>query len=190
MMYRTSPLLAGLLATSLVLGACADVGPVAPLAPTEATLASSSAPNLLSCPSTEAVTVTDTIGILGGTLRVVDTAGGEHTIDFPLNSLSLPTIFTVTLPASDHLKARVTATVLGATVPLSSLSFPALLRPTVSISLARCGDVPSGSLYLYNTDETTGEVLEGPFGNRAGGANGNRVSGKVPHFSDYSIGAP
>ena len=189
-MNRTTPLLTVL--AGLAIAACADGGPAEPLAPsTTAGSHSSTSPALLSCPASTAVTVSDTIDALGGTLRVVDTGGGTHEIVFPAGALSVATVFTVTLPESQYLKARITATVLGSDVPLATISFPSTAQPALSISLARCGSgLPAGKLALYNVDVQTEAVLQGPFGQRAGGSSGNRVEGRVPHFSDWLIGAP
>lgn len=176
-------------ALALVAGACADAG--TSLAPSEAVRASSSGATLLECPTEFTVATTGTIDLLGGTLSVVDNVGGTHQVAFPANAVSLPTTFTLTVPAGQYVKVDVTATD-PLTGEQKSVTFPADAQPTLAVSYKRCtrSNVQKNNLQLYHTDSATNAVLEGPFGGKEGNSKDPRVVGAVPHFSAYSVGTP
>jgi hypothetical protein len=193
-MLHRSPLLRGfaLPALAALLSSCADADRSAPLAPADAPLrASSPSAILLECTSTTTLAVSDTIDLVGGVLKLTDEFGGVHEVVFPANAVSSPTIFTLTVPASKFVEVDVTATdpLTGQTM---SVTFPADAQPTLAISYKRCtrNDTDNKTLGLYHIDPATDAVLEGPFGAKEGSTTDPRVKGKVPHFSDYSVGMP
>ena len=183
------PLLATLAA---VLAGCGDYADRAPLAPAGAPgFSSAAAATLLECPLDVAASATGTINPTGGVLRVTDSAGGTHELVFPFGAITVPTIFTMTVPASQYAKVRIAANdpITGA---LKSVTFPAHAQPTLAISYKRCAHprLRHQTLRLYNIDEQTGALLEGPFGGEDGDSTDPRVVGSVPHFSEYAIGSP
>jgi hypothetical protein len=184
------PLLIPVSALALVLGACADGSTPTPVAPAAAPLfGTSSSSTLLECPTDVGVAATDTIDVLGGTLKVVDSVGGTHEVVFPDNAVSTATVFTLAVPAAQYMEVRVTARDL-LTGEEQSITFPTDAQPTLAISYKRCtrSDVLNKELFLFNIDEATNAVLEGPFGTKEGNPDDPRVEGKVPHFSDYAVG--
>lgn len=193
-MLRNSSLLRGLALPALaaLLSSCAEAGDPAPLAPADApSLASSSSATLLECSTSSTLAVSDTIDLLGGTLKLTDEFGGVHEVVFPANAVSTPLIFTLTVPASKYVEVDVTATdpLTGDT---TSVFFPADAQPTLAISYKRCtrSNTANKALGLYHIDPVTDAVLEGPFGAKEGSSTDPRVTGQVPHFSDYAIGSP
>lgn len=188
---RTLGLLGAL--SALALGACADTGPSSPLDPSQApSFASGSSATLVECETLSSVTATDTIDLLGGRLAVTDSAGGVHEVVFPENAVTAPTIFTMTVPASKYVEVRVTAKDLLTGETYDSLVFPVDAQPTLAISYKRCTrfNVTKHDLGLYHIDEVTDALLAGPFGSKEGSTTDPRVKGRVPHFTDYAIGAP
>lgn len=175
-------------ALALLLGACGDS--TSSLAPSELSRASSPSATLLECPTDATASASETIDLLGGTLQVVDAAGGLHEVVFPQNAVALPTTFTLTVPAGQYVKVDVTA-VDALTGEPQSITFPADAQPTLAISYKRCtrSNTDNTALHLYNIDPGTSAVLEGPFGGKEGGTD-PRVKGAVPHFSEYAIGTP
>lgn len=179
-------------ALAISLAGCADRSPTMPLTAASAPLRSvGSSATLLECPTDLSVSTSGTVDAVGGTLSVIDAAGGTHQVTFPPNAVLLPTVFRFEVPASQYVKVRVTATDAATGEPME-ISFPADARPVLAVSYKRCtrnntGDLP---LQLYNVDEVTNEVLEGPFGAKEGNPEDPRVVGSVPHFSDYSLGSP
>lgn len=194
MTYAIRPLL-GLLGvvSALTLGACADADPASPLAPSQAPAAGVGiSSTLLECSAATSVTASDTISFLGGTIQVTDAAGGVHEVSFPAYSVTGPTIFTLTVPASKYVEVRVTAQDLVSGVVFDTFAFPSDAQPTLTISYKRCtrANILHQPLALYHIDEVTDSILEGPFGGKEGNPSDPRVTGKVPHFTDYAIGQP
>lgn len=191
-MFKTrNPLLVAVAALVLAGGACADRTAVSPLAPTDTPQLSSASATLLECPSDLAVSASRTIDLLGGTVTVVDPYGGTHQVSFPASAVVAPTVFKLEVPAAQYVKVRVTATDALTGQPVE-VAFPADAQPVLAVSYKRCtrNNVGNLPLQLYNVDETTNAVLEGPFGAKEGNPTDPRVVGAVPHFSDYSLGSP
>jgi hypothetical protein len=175
-----------------LLAGCGELGGRAPLSPAgEPGFTSAPSVTLIECPLPTAASATGTIGLLGGTLRVVDSFGGVNELVFPAGAVSVPTLFKLTVPASDHVVVRL-GTLNPLTGVLGSIVFPVGARPTLTVSYKRCDGVSLDpqTLHLYNVDAQTGAILEGPFGADAGDTSDPRVEGAVPHFSDYAVGSP
>ena len=136
----------------LLLAACGEHGNslVEPLAPEAAQpLTTLGGAEPLACPSDLTVSASGTIGMLGGTI-----AAGDHRLTLPPGAVLLPTTFTVTAPASEHVELQVHAR--------GHDSFHFLLPARITISYDRCGSRPvdTSSLAVWHYDEVTGLLLE------------------------------
>jgi len=129
---------------------------------------------LVSCPNTVARTTQAVIGPLGGTLSLAGT-----TIGIPSGALSVPTLITLTIPASPYMEIDVRANDL--------LSF-VFNRPIgVRIDYSRCTDpvVNQARLSVWHIDAQSKALLE----NMGGTDNktANTIDFTTGHLSNYAI---
>ena len=115
-----------------------------------------------------------TIGMLGGTI-----AAGDHRLTLPPGAVLLPTTFTVTAPASEHVELQVHAR--------GHDSFHFLLPARITISYDRCGSRPvdTSSLAVWHYDEVTGLLLELMDGSPD--AEDRSISFPTSHLSGFII---
>ena len=188
-----------LLPVLLALGAgCEDSSNRAPLAPAEQPASYlSMGVYLLQCPTYEELSASATIDGSGGSVSVTDSYGGRHSVDFPVGAVAEPTTFTLTVPASQHMLVRVTPTD-PATGAVKTVGFPMGAEPTLSISYRRCplSERSRPSLQLYHVTESmlgalnTGRSTTSTVNGSINITWDSRVSGEVPHFSEYAVGSP
>ena len=130
--------------------------------------------NLIECPSSQSSTTTTLVSPLGGLVSI-----GGTTISIPAGALALPTLITVTVPASNYMEVDIS-------VPgLEHFEFD--LPVTVTVSYARCNraDIDQSPLSAWYIDGETHELLE-----HMGGTD-NKVARTVtfttPHLSGYAL---
>ena len=104
---------------------------------------------LVVCPTTTTRTTQAIIGPLGGTLSLAGTV-----IGIPNGALSVPTLITVTIPASQYMEVDVTANDL--------LSFVFNKDIGIRIDYSRCTDpaLATSKLSVWHIDSATKELLE------------------------------
>jgi hypothetical protein len=168
---------------ALAASACSDLttGPdaeSATLLPTHEVrenLFASSAPELVTCPSSETYADRKTIGLFGGTLR----AGGSS-ITIPFGAVLLPTTFELIVPPSPYMEIEIHA------VGMQSYLF--LLPATIRIDYSRCeaDAIPTNAnlqgVYIDDLTKTVLELLGGQIDRT------NRVI-RFPtiHLSGYAV---
>jgi hypothetical protein len=162
-----------------VLAACGDQHPTAPPArtaePTDL-LFFPSQPRLIECPSTVTETQTALIGIDGGTISI-----GGMSVLFPAGALLGPTNVTLTVPASRYVEIDIQTD--GPNQFLDEL-----LRPTVTISYARCGfrlDLLFRLVSAWYIDSATKALLEKQIS--IDNKLTRTVTFRPSHFSGYAI---
>jgi hypothetical protein len=105
----------------------------------------SSGNTLLSCPADSvAVTVRQTVGVLGGTIQF-----GPNTLVVPPGAVLTPTTITATTPADGHLTAEFQPEGLRFLVP-----------PTLILGYAQCSPPPTGTLTIAYLDGPLGQILQ------------------------------
>jgi hypothetical protein len=167
-------------ALAVLFGAsCTDRNPFASLedfsAPEASLGGEITGPSLLVCPTSQTLSASGVIGVLGGVLEV-----GGHRVVMPAQAVLRPTRFTLTVPASDYMEISVVAD-----------GFPGytFLQPVVvSISYDRCdrADLNGRELRTFYIDSRSKSVLED-----MGGVDdkvARRVTFATAHFSGYAVG--
>jgi hypothetical protein len=129
---------------------------------------------LVSCPSNETRTVQALISPLGGTLSLAGT-----TIGIPAGALSVPTLITLTIPASPYMEIEVRANDL--------VSFLFNKPIGVRIDYSRCTDpdLSWGKLSVWQIDPQTKALIEHMGGVDSKGTR--TISFTTGHLSNYAI---
>ncbi|NLG63665.1 MAG: hypothetical protein GX539_15620 [Candidatus Cloacimonetes bacterium] len=154
------------------LGLAPDVATAEQESDSQAALAATS--RLVVCPSSEARSVSKTVGILGGTIELDGTR-----VIIPVGAVLLPTTITLTLPASQYMEVDLTANALD------HFEFP--LPVHVTIDYSRCNDSalsdrPVSAWYIDSLTKSLLELMTGRDDRAA-----RRISFTTIHFSGYSI---
>jgi hypothetical protein len=129
---------------------------------------------LVACPSNQTLRSSALVGILGGTVSVAGTS-----VSIPAGALSLPTLITVTIPASQYMEIDVRANDL--------VSFVFNQPVSVTIDYSRCNrsDIDASPLAVWHIDPITHDLLE-----RMGGVNDkarHSITFTTGHFSGYAV---
>jgi hypothetical protein len=112
-------------ALSLIIAGCSEPASAPPSVAAVNAQANSSSSTLLECPISQSSSVTQTIGISGGTISL-----NGHSISLPFGAVLLPTQITLTEPASNYVEVDIRAN------GLESFQFE---QPVgVTLSYARC----------------------------------------------------
>lgn len=130
-----------------LLGACAEAGE-GPLAPEEASLASSSAA-LVECPISETRSTSATIDLLGGTVSL-----DGHSITLPAGAVLLPTQITLTVPASNYVEIDIRAN------DLESFEFQEPVSVVLSYDRCTRSNLDKETLSAWYIDTDTKALLE------------------------------
>lgn len=164
------------LAIAAIFAACTESSPLEPVTPTEPRVAFSSATgaSLVQCPSTVTRSVSETVGLFGGSLELDGTR-----VTIPFGAVLLPTTITLTLPASQYMEVDLTANLLD------HIRFPVAV--SVAIDYSRCSPeaIDDAPLHVWYIDDLTSALLE-----NLGGSNdeANRtITFTTLHFSGFSI---
>jgi hypothetical protein len=156
----------------LVAAGCAERTPTR-VTPESAASFSQSA-TLLACPTSQTLSTSSLISVLGGT---VSTGGSSITI--PFGALTVPTLITLTIPASQYMEIDARANDL--------LSFLFNQPVSVTIDYSRCtrSDLDSIPLSVWHIDPLTHELLEnmGGVDNKAN----HTITFTTNHFSGYAV---
>lgn len=138
---------------SVVLGSWSCAEPVAPraqvpVAPAVTTGVADGA-TLIECPTGQAASAEDVIGILGGSM----TAGGT-TIDIPPGAVLVPRTFRLVVPASRYMEVAITA--------VGSAHYQFAVPVSVTVDYSRCGWTPAteARLSVYYIDDITRTLLQ------------------------------
>jgi hypothetical protein len=129
---------------------------------------------LVVCPTTETRTTQALIGPLGGILSL-----GNTTIGIPSGALTLPTLITLTIPASQYMEIEVRANDLTSFVFKEDVG--------IRIDYSRCTDpaLNTERLSVWQIDPQTKALIE-----FMGGTNDrsrNTISFSTGHLSGYAI---
>jgi hypothetical protein len=135
---------------------------------------SSSSPRLVECPTSETLTTQAIIGPLGGTVSL-----GGTSIRIPLGAVTVPTLITVTVPASRFVEVEVQANDL--------ISFLFQTPVSITIDYSRCNrsDVDQAPLTVWYIDSATKEPLENMGGQDD--KSRRRITFETGHLSGYAI---
>jgi hypothetical protein len=161
---------AALLLASVV--SCGEERATGTVDPTTASLASS--PSLVECPTNETLTRQLLVGPLGG---LVDIGGTKVTI--PAGALSLPTLITLTIPASRYVEIQVRAN------SLVSFVFDAPVEITLDYSRCTRSDIDRVPLSAWYINAVTKQLLENM--NGADDKASRTVKFQTDHLSNYAI---
>ncbi|MGH7463738.1 MAG: hypothetical protein ACREK1_01100 [Longimicrobiales bacterium] len=171
MRFSSSHRFGAVFAAILLTTACGDTGPTEI---TGAPQAISSGPVLVECPTAETRSVSGTLDLLGGTIRL-----DGHSLTLPVGALLLPTEFTLTVPASRFVEVHVTAN--------GQHGFEFLETAAITISYERCtrNNIAGGGLTAYKIDPATKALLK-----HMGGIDDTllrRVTFSTDSLSGYAI---
>lgn len=183
-MRRTLVRSLALAATVVGFSACSDAGQIAgPARATDISFArggnapsdsrSASQAQLLVCPSTESYTASATIGRDGGSL----TAGGM-TISLPAKAVNRPTLFTMTVPASQYVEVEIVAE--------SDAHFNFDKRVSITMDYSRCNDdLSERPLSAWHIDTKSKALLKQMHGRTD--RRDARVTFGTDHLSGYAL---
>ena len=131
-------------------------------------------PSLVECPSNNTVSTQALVGLLGGTV----TLGGTK-ISIPAGALTLPTLITVTVPASQYMEIDVRANDLT--------SFLFQKEVTVTIDYSRCSrsDMDKAQLSVWHIDPQDHSLLENMGG--TDDKNARSITFTTGHLSGYAV---
>jgi hypothetical protein len=173
---RTSLRSASLVLAVMVLSSCGE-GPAAErITASESPMTStSSASTLIECPVDSTVSKTATIDLLGGTLEL-----DGHKLVVPANAVLLPTEFTLTVPASNHLEVDIKAA--------GEEHFQFEQPVSLTLSYARCSrsNINKKDLKVFYIDAATKAILEDMGG--TDDKTSRTVTTGTDHLSGYAIG--
>lgn len=129
---------------------------------------------LIACPTTQTVTNSGVLGVLGGTV----TAAGSS-ITLPLGAVVGPTLIRVTVPTSSYMEIDVTANDL--------LSFLFQKPVTVTIDYSRCpvSTTQGKALTVWHIDTETKALLQNM--NAVNDPVARRITFTTDHLSGYAI---
>ena len=164
-----------LVATALMTYGCTELSPSEPAPAQVAALSTTGTPSLVRCPSNVTRSISQTVGLLGGSLELDGTR-----VSIPFGAVLLPTRITLTLPASEHMEVDLTANALE--------HFQFALPVTVAIDYARCPASAideSALLSVWYVDTLLDLLLE----NMGGSNDPDRrvITFTTIHFSGFSI---
>ena len=137
-------------------------------------LSKDAVPSLLECPTNQATSTTGVVDLLGGSVFL-----GTTGITLPAGALTTPTLFQVSVPASQYME-----------IDVSAVGFQTFLfqQPvTITIDYSRCSrsDIDQKTLHVYHIDPLTHELLED-----MGGVD-DKVSQQITftttHLSGYAV---
>lgn len=131
------------------LAAAACDSPERTLLQPDAPLLAASGSTLIECPVSETRSVSEEIGLLGGT---IDLDG--HSMTVPDGALLTPTTFTLTVPKSNYVEIEIRAD--------GEESFEFLDPVSITISYQRCtrSNIDNAELTAWQIDPLTKELLE------------------------------
>ena len=129
---------------------------------------------LVSCPTTTTRTTQAIIGPLGGTVSL-----GATVVGIPSGALSVPTLITLTIPASEYMEVDIRANDL--------LSFVFNKPIGVRLDYSRCNNpvLPSARLSVWHIDAQSKALLENMGGTNDAGSRSIIFS--TGHLSNYAI---
>ena len=129
---------------------------------------------LVVCPNPTTVSKQALIGPLGGLLNI-----GNTVVAIPAGALSLPTLITVTIPASQYMEVDVTANDL--------LSFVFNKDIGIRIDYSRCTDpaLATSKLSVWHIDSQTKELLE--FMGGVDNKSQRYIEFSTGHLSAYAV---
>ena len=139
-----------------------------------ATLNKDSGPSLLECPTNQTTSTTGIVDALGGSVFL-----GATGITLPSGALTTPTLFQVTVPASNYME-----------IDVSAVGFQVFLfqQPvTITIDYSRCSrsDIDQKTLHVYHVDPLTNQLLEdmGGVDDKAS----RHITFTTSHLSGYAL---
>lgn len=168
--FRT---LAVLLVSAVGLGACADGELAAPLAPAEASFASTG-PVLVECPTDTVLSTTGSLGALGGEIRL-----NNHRLNLPMLAVVQPTQFGMETPASNYMELDVRAN--------GAQSYQFREAVTITIDYSRCTrtNIDKAPLTVWQIDPETKALIENMGG--VDDKTNRTITFETDHLSTYSI---
>jgi len=131
-------------------------------------------PSLLECPTNQTSSITGILDPFGGSVLL-----GATGISIPAGVLATPTLFQVTIPASNYME-----------IDVSAVGFQTFLfaQPvTITIDYSRCNrnDIDQKTLHVYHIDPLTHDLLED-----MGGVDdkvSQHITFSTTHLSGYAI---
>lgn len=162
-----------LCAAAATLASCAD-GAGTLTAPEAASLATSTGPSPLECPTSVTRTTRATIGLMGGVLEL-----DGHRVVIPADAVLLPTEFTLTVPAGNYVEIDVKAA--------GEEHFQFRKPVSLTLSYARCTrtNIDKEALRIYYVDSQTKAILEDMGG--TDDKTNRTVTTGTDHLSGYVI---
>ena len=176
-----------LLATVLAVAACSDASPIAGPdamsagaytlearnAASEPTSPLASHAQLLVCPSTVAYTASAVIGREGGSLSI-----GGATMTVPQKAVNRPTLFTMTVPASQYVEVEIVAE--------DKPHFNFDKRVSITLDYSRCGaDADGKPLTAWHIDPSSKRLLQQMPGRKD--RQDDNVTFGTDHLSGYAL---
>ena len=132
-------------------------------------------PKLVECPTAQTLSATGTITpLVGGTIAV-----GGSSVVLPVGAVSVPTVITLTVPASSYVEVELRAN------GLEHLVFALPLRVTIDYSRCTRTDINQKPLAAWHIDTDTKALLEDMHGTDDKSAR--TVTFTTGHFSSYAI---
>lgn len=140
----------------------------------DVTVSEAPSARLVSCPTSATASAHDVIGVAGG-----EVSAGGVTIHIPPGAVLVPTMFDVTVPASEYMEMDITAR--------GSEHYLFVLPVTVSIDYSRCDEakVASASLAVFHIDVLKKSLLQRMFGDDD--KQNRRITFITDHLSGYAI---
>lgn len=139
-------------ALAVLAAACGDpsASPVEPLGPTErAAEVTSALADPVECPTNQTRSTSDLIGTLGGTVSL-----DGHSVVIPAGALTMPTLITLTVPASNLMEIEIHAN------DFESFLFEMPVQITLSYERCTRSNLDHATLTAWYIDTETGELLE------------------------------
>lgn len=165
--------LAAMAAGLFAIAACAEAGDPVALGPDQPSLASSG-PVLVECPVETEESVTGTIKVTGGSIRL-----RNHELNLPMRAVTVSQGFRVATPVSNYMELQVNAD--------GHKDFKFNSPGTVTIDYSRCSrsNIDKAPLSVWQIDPVTKELLE-----YMGGVDDKEsrtVTFTTDHLSTFSI---
>ena len=135
---------------------------------------STGSPQLVQCPSSQSVSTIGVVGFPGGTINI-----GPASVVIPRGALSLPTLITVTVPASPYMEVDVRAN------NFTSFLFNSPISLTIDYSRCDPASTDGQALSVWHIDQASKALLE-----NMGGVNDpvqRKITVSLPHLSGYAI---
>ncbi|HEY2378467.1 MAG TPA: hypothetical protein VGH98_20980 [Gemmatimonadaceae bacterium] len=131
-------------------------------------------PSLVECPTNQTTSTTGLLDLLGGSVNL-----GVTGITIPAGVLTVPTLFQVTVPASNYMEIDVSA------VGFQSFLFQQPVTITIDYSRCNRNDINQETLHVYHIDPVTKQLLED-----MGGVDdklSRRITFTTSHLSGYAV---